>query len=55
MELQNAIEHTINKGGMKVSVSGMIGNITGSRGRIDNGTKYTAGEFAKHYQQAREA
>lgn len=48
MEVKEAIEHTKNKSGMKVSFSGAVR-------RTGKGTNYIRQEIADHYKQAKEA
>ena len=64
MQLQEAIEHTKNKKGMKQSVSGLFANsaeMLESIGGDKNGCNYGAGyaytlqSMSEHFYQAREA
>lgn len=55
MNLQEAIKHTINKGGMKVSVGGVASAIGRSKGRTSNADKFMIDSLQKHFYQAREA
>lgn len=55
MELQEAIEHTKNKGGMKQCITGLMHKIEKHRGQLSNGYKFALSEFVKHYKQAKEA
>ncbi len=55
MEIADAIEHTKNKMGMKVSMCGMASQITHHRGAVNNASKFMLDEFQKHFYQAREA
>lgn len=57
MTVAQAIEHTKNKKGMKVSFTGIASRISqsGRNGALDNGTKFMVSELGKHYDQARSA
>lgn len=55
MTVPEAIEHTKNKAGMKVSISGIAARVSNHRGSIDKGQKYMLEEFGKHFEQARAA
>ena len=55
MNLDQAIEHSKNKKGMKVCLTGLLKNVANSRGDIGGGYKYALQEVAKHYGQARTA
>lgn len=55
MTIEQAIEHTKNKRGMRVSVSGLARAVSESRGSLDGGRKYAIEEHATHFDQAREA
>ena len=55
MNIQEAIEHTKNKDGMKVSITGIASRLSRHRGSTDNGQKYMLEQFGKHFAEAREA
>ena len=55
MTVPEAIEHTKDKPGMKVSISGIASRVSKHRGAIDKGQKYMLEEFGKHFEQARAA
>ena len=56
MNIQEAIEHTKDKGGMKVSMSGIVSRITEKRkGSVSAADRFMLDGMEKHYQQAREA
>lgn len=55
MEIGEAIEHTKNKKGMKVSMSGLVAGVSRERDSDHAGYAYTSNEMQKHFYQAREA
>ena len=54
-KLEKAIEHTKNKKGMKLCITGLIKKIVISRDKIGNSEKYSLKVFGKHYNLARKA
>lgn len=55
MTYQDAIEHTKNKKGIKVSFGGLISRVTRKRGALNKGEKFVLDEMSKHYKLARAA
>jgi hypothetical protein len=55
LNLEEAIEHTKNKRGFKVSITGIASRIFSHRGAIDKGQKYLIKEFGRHFDQARQS
>lgn len=55
MDYKKAIEHTKNKKGMKLCITGLVKKIISHKGNLPGGYKYSLGEFSKHYNQARKA
>ena len=55
MEINVAINHTVNYTGTKVSITGICSRLSRHRGAVDNGQKYMLSQFAEHYGQAKNA
>lgn len=55
MTIQEAIEHTKNKKGMKQCLPGLLIKVASKRNKFDDGQRYALECIAKHFTQARQA